>query len=210
MIQQEVQIQVVNEDRKIAKITLDDEGWSKFIESIRSALLSEKISEEDVAIKCDELRERQCAPLLPSGSIKFLKGITIPTTIAAVVNGEYGDLYYRAWWAENGGAIGTAKVESELGSNTILLSNEFKGWFNKLPFGSTLIGKFAVNKHTEHFDISAVRAWLAYKYNIDLDSDKNIKTIRMRAWVWSAELVALWFHAGIVKTNDSGFSFISI
>lgn len=199
------EIQTVNGDRKITKCILNDSEWSNFVEFAYSSLISEKVAEKEAKQKRDELVEHQCAPMIPSDIMKSLK---VSTPIVGIVNGEYGDLFYRAWWAENGGAAGTAKVATELG-DVVALSNEFKTWFKKLPFGSTMVGVFAVNKQIDTFDISTVRAWIALKYGINLDNDKDLKIVRMKSWVWSAELTALWFHSSIIKSTDRGFTFLN-
>lgn len=198
-------IQIVNSDRKITKIVLDDLEWETFVKSLYDGLISEKITPKAAEEKCKEIREQQCVPLLAATAVGSATVGKITTPIVGIVNGIYGDLFYRAWWAENGGANGTAQVNTELGDPT-KLAGDFKTWFSKLHLGTTMVEKFAVNKKSEHFDISAVRAWIAKNQGLDLDGG-DLKIVRMKAWVWSAELVALWFHSSIIKSDGSGFFF---
>ncbi len=198
-------IQTVNGDKKITKIVLEDAEWDVFVQSLYDGLINEKITPKVAEERCQEVRDNQCVPLLPASSVGSAAIGKISTSIVGVVNGVYGDLFYRAWWAENGGANGTAKVGIELGDPT-KLAGDFRAWFSKLHLGSTMVGPFAVNKKSEHFDISAVRAWIAKNQGMNLDGG-DLRIVRMKAWVWSAELVALWFHASIIKSDASGFSF---
>ena len=193
-------IQNVN-NRSITKIVLDGPEWINFIAAIRSKLVQEvgvEQADKQIAI----IKENQCIPLLPANS----SPMQVKTTVVGVLTGEYGELYYRAWWAENGGAPGTAKVSTELGDvNTIF--NEFKEWFKKLPFGSSIVSTFAVNKQSDHFDVSTVRAWIALKHGLDLNSGAAIRIVRMKSWVWSAELSALWYHSSLIKSDKTGLTF---
>ena len=197
----------------LTKIILEDDEWNNFIHNLLNAKLynldkSKILSKSDINV----INRNKCLPFCENNGLVKNYGAT--TNYISFVNGELGHIYFRFYWALNGAAKITAKVEEDMKIIYVKAAEEFFKWWARMKTDRKIVGKHILKKTGNSFGLGHVAAWISIipglipsvdgmKITNLIDVDLLYKTM-LTPYTYAAELISSWSSNNIISVNDDG------